>query len=80
MESNTPSDDSDREDLIRERGTCAFCDMLSDYVLTVTDPAPESEKVIDEPVAMPICMDHHDMLKQSDLNARRSARMEDNHE
>ena len=53
-----------------ERGTCAYCDFVSDYVLTVTDPAPDPEKVIDGPVAMPVCYDHYEDLKEADLNKR----------
>jgi len=55
-----------------ERGTCAFCDMDSEYVLSVSDPAPEKMQVIDGPVAMPICYDHTQEMKQSDLNQRRA--------
>ena len=56
---------SDDTDLIRERGTCAFCEMTSEYVLSVSDPAPEDMQVVDGSVPMPICIDHYRDLKQS---------------
>ncbi len=46
-----------------ERGTCAFCDMVADYVFVVADPAPEEEKVLDGPTDLPVCMDHYEELK-----------------
>lgn len=42
-----------------ERGECTFCEMPSEYVLSVEDPCPyPDEQVIDESVPMPICIDH----------------------
>jgi len=59
-------------DLIQERGTCAFCEMESEYVLSVSDPAPEDMKVVEGSVPMPICIDHYRNLKESNLNERGS--------
>jgi len=55
-----------------ERGTCSFCEMDSEYVLSVSDPAPEEMQVIEDSVAMPICIDHYRDLVASDLNKRRA--------
>lgn len=55
------------------RSECSFCDLLSDYVLTVTDPAPEDMAVLDDNVAMPICYDCFEELKDHDLNSKQTA-------
>ena len=55
------------------RSECSFCDLLSDYVLTVTDPAPEDMAVLDDNVAMPICYDCFECLKEHDLNSKQRA-------
>ncbi len=46
-----------------ERGTCTFCEMTSEYVLSVSDPAPKDMQVLEESVPMPICIDHYRELK-----------------
>ncbi len=51
------------EEIIRERGTCAFCEMQSEYVLSVSDPAPKDMAVLEDSVSMPICIDHYRELK-----------------
>jgi len=37
--------------------------MTSEYVLSVSDPAPKDMQVLEESVPMPICIDHYRELK-----------------
>jgi hypothetical protein len=49
-----------------ERSECTFCELPSEYVLSVEDPCPfEDEQVLDESVAMPICIEHYRDLSSS---------------
>ena len=48
--------------------------MDSEYLLSVTDPAPEDMKVIDGSAPMPICIDHFRDLKDSMRYERRSVK------
>lgn len=52
------------EGLRIERGTCSFCDMDSEYLLSVSDPAPDDVAVLEDSGPMPICIDHFRDLKE----------------
>lgn len=52
---------------ITERGRCAFCRNYSDYVLDVSDSAPDPEKVVEGSLALPICVECLDKMKEASL-------------
>ena len=47
------------------RVSCAFCDLSSDYVLTVTDSAPDEMQIVEESLALPVCRSHFEEMEES---------------
>lgn len=46
---------------------CAFCNDSSDYILEVSDPAPDEEQVVDGELNLPICRGHLRAAKEGSL-------------
>ena len=47
-----------------ERGTCTFCEMDSEYVLSIEDPCPyDDEQLFADSEPLPVCHHHWKHIK-----------------